>query len=363
MKKLLSLIILPLVALACLFGCGDNRTVADIKKLYLTTVDEYKDGDTRVFFSDESNEYQLYISYPQTLLNVMNNASLSNDVQKRYKGLDYQQKILRNIYAYYTNHYEDFYKVAESKNIDKNTLNDLYNKLNNLNTTLDEFVVHYNTFTDLVGNGVSNVMKYNITRYTYQVNKVIDASFTFMYAFHDVYSQYCVDNYNSNSSAISIQTTVDKAYLDLAYVVYMENIKAFNYSVSENGICDLSGVVANNCEYNLLSLLDSKKTLDETILENLVSGTTYYEETMEKLNAFAYSRDVFEQKLNTYKSTYYSLDMYNVSAYKFGNVSDWDYEDYLQTLSPSKKATVTMLENFVQDNFQNYISKLEEIVK
>lgn len=348
------------MALVCLFGCGESKTVADIKKLYMSTIDEHKDGDTRVFFSNTENEYQLTISYPDVLLSVMESNHPSNG---RYKGLDYQQKILRNIYAYYTNHQEDFYRVVDSKSINKATINELYNKLNSLNTTLDEFVVHYNTFMDIVENGVSNIMKYNITRYTYQLNKVIDASFDFMYAFHDVYSKYCIDDYSNYFSVNNIQTYVDKAYLDMAFVVYMENIKAFNYSGSENGVCDLANVVSNTSEFNILDLLDSRGTVDDVILNNLVKDSSYYDETMEKLNAFAYSRDVFEQKLSSYKSTYNSLDIYNISAYKYGNVSPWDYDDYLLTLSPSKRATVIMLENFVKDNFQNYIEKLEDLVK
>lgn len=361
MKKFLSILILPLVALGCLYGCGNNRTVADIKKLYLTTIDEHKEEGNRIFFSSDTNEYEINIVYPESLSIEIDNDSPSNEAQKRYRGLWYQQKILSNIFAYYTNHQEEFFRVAGSKDIDKDTLNNLYNKLDTLNTTLDEFLTHYNTFMDVANMGVSNIMKHNVTRYTYQLNKVIDASFNFMYSFHNVYSKYCIDKYNSYS-AVSIQTYIDKAYLDMSYVVYLENIKAFNFSGSENGVCDLAVVVNSDSEFNILGLLDSdRKTVSAKILGNLLEGDAYYDETKEKLDEFAYSRDVFDQKLTSYKATYNSIDIKTLSDYKFDDVSGVDYEDYINSMSPSKRATVAMLKNFVQDNFKNYMNNLEKL--
>lgn len=361
MKKFLSLLILPLVAVMCLFGCGDDRTVADIKKLYLETVAEHKVEDTKVFFSDTTDELMLCISYPETLKNAITETSPSTDVMKRFKGLGYQQKILNYIFKYYSNHQEDFYRIAGSKNIEKNELNGLYDKLTTLNKTLDDFWNHYNAFIDAIDNGISNIMKYNITRYTYQLNQVIDVSFDFVYSFHNMYSRYCVENYNQYSQD-SLNAYVDKAYLDIAYVVYYENIKAFNNSESENGVCDLSAVVNNSSEYNILSLLDSRKGLDVTILDNLTEGSSGYVETMEKLNDFSYSRNLFDQKLTSYKTTYRSLDIYTITSYRFEKIGGVDYEDYINTLSPSKKATVLMLDNFVNYTFDSYVEKLNELV-
>lgn len=359
MKKFFSLLILPLVAVMCLMGCGDSKKVADIKKLYLSTIDEHKDNDTRIFFSDSERKYEICISYSEFLQDLIDNDSPSSSSEKRYRGLYYQQKVLDNIFAYYTNHQEEFFRVADSKDIKKDSLNTLYSKLEKLNSTLDDFVGHYNTLMDVSASG--KILGHNITRYTYQLNKVIDASFNFMYEFHNVYSKYCVENYDQYS-ADNIGIYVDKAYLDLAYVVYMENIKAFNSSGSDNGICELESVVASSSKFNLLELLEDRKTLKEEIVNNLSIESSGYEETMEKLKAFDYSRDVFEQKLSSYNATYYSLDIRTISNYKFGVISGVDYEDYLQTMSPSERATITMLENFVKDNFDSYIDKLEDLV-
>ncbi|MGN0961768.1 MAG: hypothetical protein ACI4PF_06210, partial [Christensenellales bacterium] len=321
----------------------------------------HTNNNINLFFSDETDTMAFYIYYPDIVKDTINAPNPSNDVQKRYKALLYQQKILDNIFDYYSNNQENFYRVADSKNISTGEINDLYKKLSNLNNTLDDFTKQYNTFIDAVDNGISDIMEYNITSYSFQLNKVIDASFSFIYKFHNIYSKYCLTNYDSYTQE-NLNVYVDKAYLDIAYIVYLENFKSFNFSVGENGVCDLSGVVGSDSDYNLLKFLDSKKSLNPSLLNNLTEGSTDYESTLEKLNEFSYSRDVFDQKLNSYLLTYNSLNMYTISSYRFDQVSGVEYDNYIKSLSASDRATVTMLENFIEHIFKNYISKLNNIV-
>ena len=118
-----------------------------------------------------------------------------------------------------------------------------------------------------------------------------------------MYMEYCVEDasvYNEHN----LNLFVDKGYLDIARIVYLENIKAFNYAVGENGICDLSAIVGSSNEYNMLQLLDSKKNLSLAILENIGLETEEGLEAQSKLDMFVYSRNVYNQRVNNYLNTY-----------------------------------------------------------
>lgn len=362
-KRLLSLVILPMLTILALFGCGSDKSAKDIQELYTKMTTSYVVEDKNILFADDNDTLSLYIYYPDVVKNAIKMSTPSNDVQKRYVALGYQQKILDFIFDYYSNNQENFYRVADSQNIDNDDLNDLYNKLSNLNSILENFMSEYNTFIDATKNGISDIMEFNITSYSFELNKVIDASFDFIFNFHDIYSSYCLTNYSTKFTAENLNVYVDKAYLDIAYVVYLENIKAFNFSVGKNGVCDLAGVIGNNSEYNLLELLDNRGSIKDTILNNLDSISSNYDATMEKLNDFAYSRNVYNQRLKNYKLIYNTLNMFEINGYKFYQVNGVTFDNYINSLSASERATVLMLDNFIEDIFYNYVEKLQTIVE
>jgi hypothetical protein len=313
------------------------------------------------FFSDKNNPNAIVIYYNPLVKQTINNENPSDPFQKRYRALYYQQRILDNIFTYYNNHQENFYRIAESKEIEKNELNNLYNSVVGIKDTLSEFEGHYDSFIDATSDGVSDIMEFNITSYSFQLNKVIDASFDFIYKFHDIYVNYCIDDYSSYN-ATNLGIYVDKAYLDMSYMVYLENIKSFNYSVGNNGVCDLADVVGNETEYGLIDLLNEKKSLSETIVGNVGASTEAGEAAKNSVDIFVYCKDVFEQRLTTYLHTYNKVNMYNLNQYKFGLNGNVNYNSYLTSLSASDRATVKLLENFVQDTFLNYMNKLSLIV-
>lgn len=359
MKKFLILLILPLVAVVALFGCGENRTIDDVKQLYIATTQEHIVEKENIFFSDTDNPLMIKIAYPTSLLEVIEAEGPTNDLQKRCRGLYYQQKILDYIFDYYENNQEDFYRLAVSNDFDKDKVNLLYDKLANLNETLDNFLSDYNSFNTKAKEDVSEIKEYNITSYSYQLNKVIDASFSFMFLFHDMYVE-CLEDYNEYSVK-NLQIYLDKAYLDKAYMIYLENIKAFNYSVGENGVCDMAKVIGNDTEYNLLELLNDKKLLSVDITDNLNADAVNYDKTMSIINEFVYSRNVFSQKINSYLITYNNLDVYTISSYKFNTINGVGYDSYINSQNASNKANILMLENFVEGSFMNYMEKLNKI--
>jgi hypothetical protein len=363
MKKLFSFLVLSVFSVLALFGCGKDRDINDIKNAYSNMVSSYAEEKKQEykFFSDKNSPNSIVISYPVMVRQAINSNSPSNAVQKRYRALYYQQKILDNIFIYYNNHQEEFYRIAESQEIEKDELNDLYNRVCSVNESLKNFESHYSSFISATEDGVSDIMEFNITSYSYNLNHVIDCSFDFIYKFHDLYVKYCVENYGAYSES-NLNTYVDKAYVDISYIVYLENIKSFNYSVGSHGVCDLSDVVGSQTEYNLLSLLEERKPISTTIVGNVGLTSDAGVLATDAVNLFTYSRDVFEQRLTPYISTYSSVNMYNLNQYKYGLNGSVNYESYLKSLSASDRATIALLNSFVEDNFSNYISKLNSIV-
>ncbi|MBQ7351943.1 MAG: hypothetical protein IJW59_03705 [Clostridia bacterium] len=360
MKRLLSLIILPLMAVAVLFGCGKDKNLTDVKNLYETMVTEYKSGAQNLFFADASSPNSIKIYYPDDARYLITeNEYQNNDLEKRYKALDYQQKILTNIFKYYENNYEKFYTKASS--MDKDEANSLYNKVKALKNSLDYFKDEYQDFRVDLKNGASNIMEYTITSYSFELNKVIDASFDFINYFHALNLKYAIENYDIHT-AENIKIYVDKAYIDVSRIVYLENIKALNYQVGRNGVCDMAVVVGSENDFNLLDLLDERLEVSETIMNNLSDPSELGQQVKETLNELCYDRSVFEQKLNTYLYNYNALDIYTISQYKFDQMNGIDYESYLNTVNPSTKATIKIIENFISDTFEPYVEKLNKVV-
>lgn len=362
MKKLLSLMLLPLFAIMFFVGCNSDKTVADIKKSYSDLISSFVVDGENVFFSNDSNPKMLVIKYPSSIEFEMEIESPANADQKRIKGLYYQNKLLTNVFQFYVNNEETFYTKMPSANVDNDELNNLYNQISSLKSSLETFKPYYLNFTENVKNGTSNVMDFVITSYTYQLNKVIESSISFIDTFSQMYFKYCGVE-NNLYKASDIKSLVDKAYFDISNIVYLQNFKAFNKSVSGNGLCDMSKVVGANTDYNLIHLLDNRKDVSMEVLENLTTDSEKYAENIEKISQFVYNKDVFDQRVGMFEKTYNSLDVNQLSKYKFDTLSSMDYESYLNTLSVSNRSSVEFLDNFINDTFLSYVEKLNNIVE
>ena len=354
----------PLIAISLFVGCGcgEDRTVEDVKNVYLEMVDSFKTEEGNKFFNDELNKFAITISYPSNLTEAINNTSFANDTQKRYRALFYQQQILNNIFAYYNSNESAFYTYASGKEIDQDDLNALYDSVISLKEALTSFEQHYEAFIDATEQGLSDIMKFNITTYSYHLNNLIDSSFNFIYKFQGLYEQYgCESSYN-DPTVSNLKTYMDKGYLDMSYIVYLENIKSFNQSVGENGVCDLAGIVGNENEFNLISWLDNREEISSTILDNYGLDTEAGITATNAVNTFVYCRDVFEQRLGTYLTSYGSVDNLNINQYQFNLNGGIDYNSYLKSLSSSEKATIILIDSFVSETFNNYMIKLKALI-
>ncbi len=361
MKRYFKFLLIPVFAIILLCGCGGDVKLSKVQEAFSNIkTSMIIDGENN-FFANEENPNAISIKYSTQVQKAIDNENASNEVQMRYRALHYQQAILDIIYDFYNNYEEEFYRIAPSKDVDKDEIESLYNSVKDLKSTLNTFTHHYDNFVIATKGGPSDIMTFNITSYTFYLNGVIDSSFDFIHKFYDMYVDYCVEDYTVYNGD-NLELFVDKAYLDIAYVVYLENIKSFNYNVGDNGTCDLSSVVGSDNEFNILKLLDDRKSISNAILENVGLDTEQGEEAKEKLDLFVYHRDIFNQRLDNYLSTFRSVDMYHVNQYRFDLNGTVDYNSYLMSLSLSDRSTLAMLDNFINDNFMEFVDKLMTIV-
>lgn len=368
MKKLLSLLILPLVAVMCLVGCGKDKTPADIKAYYDSMKSAYIEEETNIFFSNSEKPNTISFAYNDTLNGYMDRTNTSNltDVQKSYIALGYQQKILNNAFSFYEKYNEEFYRVMSSADYKKSELNNLYSSLESLNNTLSDFKVQYSQFMNNVSSA-SNML-FALHSYSYELNKVIDSSFDFVYDFIDVYNKYVAGD--DKMTSVSVSLKIDIANIDIANIVYLENIKVFNYSVGGKGECDLLPLVENKTnKYNLIHakvecnniLTDGGRELSSYVAENLNESAENYEDNIAKVKEFNYARELMSQRLTAYKNILSSVDMYQANQYRFelvGGTEYIDYDTYKSSLSASDRANINALENFIEDIFKPFIEKM-----
>ena len=61
--------------------------------------------------------------------------------------------------------------------------------------------------------------------------------------------KYCLENLDI-VSIDSLESKIQKTYVDIAYIVYLNNFKAFDYSVGSKGISDdLDSIIGNTSEF------------------------------------------------------------------------------------------------------------------
>ncbi len=360
MKRLLSLLIIPFVALM-LVACDKNKTHEDVKNLYQEMQEAHVYEENNLFFSSDENPNTITIYYSSDILDAINNPNPVNDIQKRYVALGLQQKILNFAFNYYEKHQSDFYREISSVNYDKSDMNNLYNSLNHLNNTLTGFSAQYESFVGGANLGISDIMMFSMTSYSFELNKVIEASFDFIDTFGQVFEKYCVQG--DVKSPANISVAIDASYVQLANVVYYENFKAFNYAVGSNGKCDLQAIVSTLNEYNLTNYIKQNiGTLSLDIVNDLASDGEQKVIALAKVDDFLYAKEVFEQRIAVYENIYRQLDIYVISEYKFNLVPTVSYDTFKSTLIESNKANVESLENFVKINFIDYLTKLYAII-
>lgn len=368
MRKILSLIFLPLIALCFLCGCGNDGEVENLKKAYNDMTAVYVVEGENIFFSDDAKPNTIAIAYADYIDNAISIENPNTTIQKRYRTFYYEQLMLNNIFNLYENHQENFYKVMSSADYKSKDVEKLQDKLNDLQNSLVEFKSSYNLFIEQTQEGLSDVLDINLKNYTFELNKVIEKSLSFMYEFANVYEKYCIEDINAINQT-TLNYKIDKTYLNLTNIIYLENFKTFSIEVADRGVCDVSSLIGMDSKFNLLNDLQLNGKLSPSIIANLDESSIHHLNTMNVVNDYVYAYNLFNQNVSHYVNTY--NDIYNskhtstnqYNEYRLGLVGGGSLESFLNGLSITDRSKVNLLTNFIDECYTNLVEKLKLIVE
>ncbi len=407
-KKILSLLLLPLCAVAAFVGCSKERTVSEVQNYYNSMKNKYIVEETSGVYSSNIFPKQqgtvksfgdgIKVQYTGDL-SFLGDDNKEVDAEDAY-GEQYdtlywrymaikeiQQPTLDAIFAYYTKYNDNFFngiQLTDKKVLDSKDITALYNKLVDLDDELQKFVVERNKFQQVVDIlGVKDIDRSIITTYSRAFNDLIKVSYEFVEEFKNIHVKYIwkdneYDSFNGIGSLQTINRIIDEANLEQAYVQYLE-LSAFNDSE-----CDLSEYAkvklkTGSAEINYFDLLGQQLTTSSESLIKItkyvnqqgqqtdVNGVPYSAEEIElwktndkseaeqnyisKLN---YSIDVFNQKLDKIKEIANDVNLYKYYRIKFGQDTSLTLEQYKDNLSKIEQANLMLFENFMNETVNSY---------
>ena len=122
MKKIFNFLIFPILAVMIFCGCScrKDKSIEDVQNAYGSMINSFiGEENHNVFFNDVENPYRIAISYTTAVEEAISIQNPSTDIQKRYKALFYQQKLLDEIFNFYNTYEEHFYTVTKNADLEE----------------------------------------------------------------------------------------------------------------------------------------------------------------------------------------------------------------------------------------------------
>lgn len=408
MKRILSVLFVPLLALSALFGCSKITYNSNVlSSEFNAYIDSYiKDGKNLMFknnllpASNENNEGDYYLdgeSYLPTYEKIMyitydnsyglNDALYSNanskiKIQTNQLHTVYQ-RLLSLIFNYYSNWSANFYAVIKDTNITQKEWEKFSDDLHNLKQTTDQFVERKKDLEREVkmANGVNGgLVEANLNAFNSYYNKLILSSLQFVNTFKDLHKKYIFTSNDITPSAT--KRLVDEALLLVAEAIFYDNVLAFEKNdVTE--IYTLKTQYANSNYvwitkpvWNDVVVSTSKGTYANSNIKAKVNNTTSHtiensivnQEIDEEIRNLAREKvkqlylyvESFSQNLNHYKQIFAktNLNNYNAKRQLVDVVSNFDFDK----LSVQEKTNITFLCNFSYNRIGTMFASLFQVV-
>lgn len=389
MKKFYSLLILPLIAVFCLFGCGTDRTTTEIKAVYSQMVDTYViNSENNWYFEKPANstEYtKMYVTYDNEY--GFNDAVLgkfeslvSDDLGLRYKQLtSVYARTLLMVYNYYTNWNELFFANIDSKNPDADDLTELYDRLVDFRRQLEKFntsKLNIEREVKLLGIN-SELVAAKIDAFNNAYNNLISKVLNFVNYFKDLHVKYFYSDTDVVDGSYA-NRAYDEAILSLANFIYKDYLQA----LSKNGTVQLISIDnAISSSYNIFndtSFLTTKisqvqtdgkvglSKLSSTVINALNDpNNANNQRAVSAVNQFVVSLNTFNQYFNLYNKVYGKVSMESFNNYRFkinggfgSSVLTEEYENYIETLSPVDAANVNVLIDFEENKVSAFLNSI-----
>lgn len=389
MKKFYSLLILPLIAVFCLFGCGTDRTTTEIKAVYSQMVDTYViNSESNWYFEKpvNSTEYtKMYVTYDNEY--GFNDAVLgkfeslvSDDLELRYTQLtSVYARTLLMAYNYYTNWNELFFANIDSKNPDADDLTELYDRLVDFRRQLEKFntsKLNIEREVKLLGIN-SELVAAKIDAFNNAYNNLISKVLNFVNYFKDLHVKYFYSDTDVVDGSYA-NRAYDEAILSLANFIYKDYLQA----LSKNGTVQLISIDnAISSSYNIFndtSFLTTKisqvqtdgkvglSKLSSTVINALNDPNNANNQgAVSAVNQFVVSLNTFNQYFNLYNKVYDKVSMESFNNYRFeinggfdGKDATEKHENYIETLSPVDAANVNVLIDFEENKVSAFLNSI-----
>ena len=393
MKKFYSLLILPLIAVFCLFGCGTDRTTTEIKAVYSQMVDTYVINSENNWYFEKpvnSTEYtKMYVTYDNEYgfndaVLGKSESSVSDDLGLRYNQLtSVYARTLLMVYNYYTNWNELFFANIDSKNPDADDLTELYDKLVDFRRQLEKFntsKLNIEREVKLLGIN-SELVAAKIDAFNNAYNNLISKVLNFVNYFKDLHVKYFYSDTDVVDGSYA-KRAYDEAILSLANFIYKDYLQA----LSKNGTVQLISIDnAISSSYNIFndySLLttkiskiqSTKKVGLSTLTDSLINAlndpnNANNQSAVSAVNQFVVSLNTFNQYFNLYNKVYGKVSMESFNNYRFkinggfgSSVLTEEYENYIETLSPVDAANVNVLIDFEENKVSAFLNSINTLL-
>lgn len=393
MKKFYSLLILPLIAVFCLFGCGTDRTTTEIKAVYSQMVDTYViNSESNWYFEKpvNSTEYtKMYVTYDNEYgfndaVLGKSGSSISEDLELRYTQLtSVYARTLLMAYNYYTNWNELFFANIDSKNPDADDLTELYDKLVDFRRQLEKFntsKLNIEREVKLLGIN-SELVAAKIDAFNNAYNNLISKVLNFVNYFKDLHVKYFYSDTDVVDGSYA-NRAYDEAILSLANFIYKDYLQA----LSKNGTVQLISIDnAISSSYNIFndtSFLTTKisqvqtdgkvglSKLSSTVIDALNDPNNANNQgAVSAVNQFVVSLNTFNQYFNLYNKVYGKVSMESFNNYRFeinggfeGSNATVKHENYIETLSPVDAANVNVLVDFEENKVSAFLNSINTLL-
>jgi hypothetical protein len=180
-KRIICCLVMPILAIAGLAGCGNNRDALTIQNRYAQMIQDHDD----MFATNEDGTKSLKVKVSYSSGEMSELASLESsysefatdlNLYKRYYALKHLQAgILDNVFEYYVQQKENFFLNFDAQEMEKEERKQLYNNIEDLEEDIETFEVARDKFEKSVDVlTFKGIVKADITAFAYDYNMLIE---------------------------------------------------------------------------------------------------------------------------------------------------------------------------------------------
>lgn len=372
MKKIYSLLILPVIAIMCFAGCNNKtqRTALECKQLIESTVVKYNyvnenDETLNWYFTDidaseESKNYKFYVTYDNTCkLNAIANEYYENSMGEMSEDLKVRYKQLTTVYAptltmaynYYLNWNQRFYEFAGEKEIDSKEMTELFDRIKAFSRELEDFhiaKINLEREVELFGLN-SEILSASVDTFNYSYNKLISSTLNFVNYFKDLHVKYYFSGENIEVDASYAKRLYDESLLQIANYAYYDILNSHN----KNSVVNLTQISNNSTRNIFAGAVEDFASKDKVAgLKEDFTSVTFTEEAKQVVNQFETTLTSYKKFFDIYKKVYDKFDWEKWNLFVFEGLGNYD------EASAEELANKNIIDNFESNKVYNLINAM-----